>query len=288
MGYSADGRFLAWQDIDLKVITILDLVRTNVSPQIKGGNFAFMPTGHRLLVISPTEKLQLWDPDLLTELPGPRDWTEVSGWASATFSARGDHLAAVDAAGDIHVWAVEGWIELAVIKTKARRKGVLFALDGDSLVVFGPRNDEVALWSIARRERIGTFSGHSARVHAGSISPDGRVLATASTDTTVRLWDVATQRELAKFTGGAGEMHSVAFSSDGKTIAAGSFEGVIQLWNVASGQQAGTLQGHISFVDGLAFSPDGSTLASGSMDRTLRLWKAASWEEIARATPSAR
>jgi len=265
----------------------LDLGGTNVSRQIKGGNFGFMPTGHRLLVISPTEKLQWWDPDLLTELPGPRDWTEVPGWTTTTFSARGDHLAAVDAAGDIHVWAVEGWNKRAVIKAKASRKGVLFALDGDSLVVFGPGN-EVALWSIATRERIGTFRGHSVRVHGGCVSPDGRMLATASTDTTVRLWDIATQRELAKLTGGAGEVHSVAFSSDGKTIAAGTYEGVIQLWNVTSGQQAGTLQGHISFVDGLAFSRDGSTLASGSMDRTLRLWKAPSWGETARTTPSAR
>jgi len=76
VGFSADGRFLAWQDGGLKLITIWDLARSNITHQIKGRNFVFTPTGHRLLVISPEKKLQLWNLEPLAELPSPRDWTE--------------------------------------------------------------------------------------------------------------------------------------------------------------------------------------------------------------------
>ncbi len=236
-------------------------------------------------MISATKKLQLWNLDPLTELTGPREPTEpAAGWTSTTFSLRGDRLAAVDAVGDIHLWTVEGWIEHPSISAKAG--WVLFGRDGDALLTFGPK-DEFTLWRIATGEPMGAFRGHSG-VTTASVSPDGRLLATGSKDTTVRLWDLATRSELATLVGGAGEIHSVAFSRDGKTVAAGSYEGVIQLWNVASGQQVGTLQGHISFVNSLAFSPDGSTLASSSVDKTLRLWKAATREEISRPASSAR
>lgn len=276
VGYSADGRFLAWKDSGLEAITIWDLANTNVTHQIKGQDFTFASIGHGLLVTSPAKTLQWWKLDPPTELAGPRAWAEAAGWTSTAFSLRGDRLAAVDAAGGIHLWQVEGWLALPGIDAKA--SWIRFALDGETLLVFGPAN-EIALWNLATAQRIGMFRGHAANVRTAKVSPDGRLLATGS-DTTVRLWDIATQRELARFTGGAGDIHSVAFSNDGKIIATGWYEGVIQLWNVASGQQVGTLQGHISFVNSLAFSPDGRTLASSSMDKTLRLWRAPLFDEI--------
>jgi WD40 repeat protein len=45
-------------------------------------------------------------------------------------------------------------------------------------------------WKAASRR----FSGHAGRVEWQSMSPDGRMLATGSTDGTVRLWDLATQQ----------------------------------------------------------------------------------------------
>jgi WD40 repeat protein len=284
VGYSADGRFLAWQDSGHQLINIWDLARTNAALQIPGQDFVFAPTSNALVVISPVKMLQLWNLEPLIQLAGPREWTNQVGWTSAAFSPRGDRLAAVTAAGDIHVWNEKGWSEFPF--TKAKAVWVRFAADEDSLLAFGQTN-EVVLWSIATQKRMGAFRGHSSTVKAASVSPDGRLLATGN-DTIVHVWDIATQRELSRLAGGAGEINSVAFCKDGKTIATGSYEGMIQLWNIASSRQVGTLQGHISYVNSLAFSPDGGTLASGSMDKTLRLWKAATWEEIARAAPVPR
>jgi WD40 repeat protein len=288
VGYSADGRFLAWQDSGLKVIRIWDRVRTNVTQRINGSQFAFSPAGNLLAVISLTQQLRIWSLDPFAEVSVPGEVTlqkndstigEYASGLALAYSPGGDRLAVIDPSGDIVVWSVKGWLEQARIKARLRNGWVLFAPDGDSVVSGGP-NDDITVWRVATRESLGTFRGHKAGVRAASISPNGRLLATGSDDTTVRLWELATRREVAKLVGGAGAICCLAFSEDGRTIATGSYEGVIQLWNVASGQQVGTLRGHISFVNGLVFSPHGSTLASSSMDNTLRLWKAATWEEV--------
>jgi WD40 repeat protein/serine/threonine protein kinase len=286
-GYSADGRFLAWNT--QQGITIWDLAKSNATQRIQGWNLAFSPTENRIVVVSSAKRLQVWSLDSFTEVAGPRDTTmNTMGWWSAAFSARGDRLAAISSAGDIHVWAVADWNELPKIEAniEADAGWVIFGRDGES-VLSGGEKSEMTLWRIATGERVGTFGPETSGMKVASMSPDGSLLATGSRDT-VRLWKVATRRQIAQFKGGSDTIMSLAFSQDGKTVAAGTFDGVIQLWNVASHQQAATLQGHISFVDWLAFSPDGSTLASSSMDNTLRLWKAATREEIARATPSPR
>ena len=102
-------------------------------------------------------------------------------------------------------------------------------------------------------------------VRAISLSPDGTILATITSDGTTHLWDVATA---SAFTN-AEAVNSVAFAPVSRVLAATvpGRPGAIRLWDTANGHPIGTLpSADSSGVGSAAFSPNGQVLAVGYND----------------------
>lgn len=123
-------------------------------------------------------------------------------------------------------------------------------------------------------------AGHAAPVVAIAFSPDGRLLASGSIDTTIKLWETTTWRELRTFSGHTAPVRWVAFSPDGRWLASGANDKTVRLWNLGAGREWRTLAGHGAQVASVAFSPDGRWLASGGADKTLKLWDVATGREL--------
>lgn len=159
------------------------------------------------------------------------------------------------------------------------------ALEPGKYVVVTSVNGDgtLRLWDPATgRPVCQPLTGHTGTVFRMAFSPDGRLLATGSTDTTARLWDTATGQPVGEpLTGHTECVAGVAFSPDGRLLATGSLDRTVRLWDTATGQLVGEpLTGHTGHVLRIAFSFDGRILATGSRDWTARLWDAATGQPI--------
>jgi hypothetical protein len=121
-----------------------------------------------------------------------------------------------------------------------------------------------------------TINGHSRVIYAAALSPDGKVLASASVDNTIKLWNVSDGALLRTLGSRAGYSNALAFFPGGGRLASADSDGVIRIWDAATGALAEALGRRGDPALAVAVFPGGERLASGDADGTLRLWRAGS------------
>ena len=130
--------------------------------------------------------------------------------------------------------------------------------DGRYLAVFGFQATRVVrLFEAATGRPVGPALEHKNTVFGAAFSPDGRMLATGSTDNTARLWSVPGGEPLARPLDLHRPVQLVAFAPDGRSLATQDGD-LVRLWALPEeGVPTARvpLDGRHSFA---ALSPDGA------------------------------
>ncbi len=160
-----------------------------------------------------------------------------------------------------------------------------FSLNGNRLASTGTQQgiSVIHLWNIPNQsqpflKRLFFNSKTMRPIHilqgVGSVltfSPNGKMLASGSSDRVIHLWDVELgSSRLMITTGHEQRIRALAFSPDGKMLVSGENYKTFYLWDVATGQQLAESQ-TVETVKTLKFSPDGSIIVSGTYNGKIQL-----------------
>ncbi|MSU77984.1 MAG: WD40 repeat domain-containing protein [Gemmataceae bacterium] len=107
---------------------------------------------------------------------------------------------------------------------------------------------------------------HSREIKAVAYSPDGTLLASASSDRTVKIWDLGNGHEILSYTGHTDAVRCLVWSADSSFIASAGGEKNIKIWDPKTGKDKQSIVGAGANVSALAISKDGKHLFVGQFE----------------------
>jgi WD40 repeat protein len=202
------------------------------------------------------------------------------------FSPSGKELISVSHDKTIRVWNTSTGEIVRVLRPPisighhGEINGAALSRDGERLAIvgFGWERDQGQLYfpvlviHLASGQIEHVLDGHTATCWSVAFSPDGKQVASTSSDQTTRVWSLPESRCKYVLQAHTESHERVVFSPDGTQLVTTSNDHLAILWSLRSGKLLATLRGHGGAVRAVAWSPDGKTIATGSADRTIRLW----------------
>jgi WD40 repeat protein len=126
-----------------------------------------------------------------------------------------------------------------------------------------------------------TLKGHKDTVSLLSFSPNGKLLASGSLDSTVGLWSTETWERVFSFTDLYGEIMTLLWHPSSLLLAAGADDAQAAMWNVLKGTLVMYFVGHRGAVTCTAWSPDVKKLITGSSDGSVSIFNPKTGEQEA-------
>jgi WD40 repeat protein len=89
------------------------------------------------------------------------------------------------------------------------------------------------LWDAQDGRLLHVLAGHTGPVLGIDFSPDGRLLATASADSTIKIWSLSNpESNPLTLSGHSAAVYHVQFSPDGRRLVSGSRDTTARVWAI--------------------------------------------------------
>lgn len=195
-----------------------------------------------LITGSADGTVRFWELSLGREDEAKR--VELAWWTSDLAVSHSRRLLAAAGRGGVSLWPVDDPATRILLPGADGVNAIAFSPDGHRLAA--ALDDGAVVWwatdgldpTQAGRDDTAIephrLTGHDDRVRDVTWSPDGRYVASASTDRTARLWDTGTGAELCVIGRHPEPLDTVAWSPDGAWVATGGRDGSVRLWRAGS------------------------------------------------------
>ncbi len=244
--FSPNGRWIASGGND-SLIRLWDAATLQPFAEFVGHtgfvfDLAFSPANRLLASGGGDGTVVLWDVESGRQVGVLLD--DKSAVYAVAFSSDGTRLATANVVGTVQLFDVSTGSELCRFAT-GLATSLAFSPDGSRLAVGGQQavqpqlqravdgGGQVVLLNAQTCQPEQALERHSDVVNAVAFSPDGRLLASGSVDTTVVLWPLSGGGALETvLTGHQASVEGLAFSPDGQRLASADADGAIILWGV--------------------------------------------------------
>ena len=144
--------------------------------------------------------------------------------------------------------------------------------NGDKILL-GFRSGKASIIDV-KRNKVSTFDKHRLDINSVSLSDDGAIAFTGSSDKKARLWKTASGENIQEFSHGSRVNH-VKISGDAKVAFTLDAIKDRTFWDSSTGEALAELDTRLRFFEfnDSLFSADNSLLLTGSPKQVIKLWR---------------
>lgn len=227
----------------------------------------FSPTGKLVVLTSLEKKIQIIDPNSLTD---KHSFTTKFGKnIGVAFTADEKSLLLGEVDGSVSVWNIADTTKTGsfIAHTNAMVRSLDISSTG-KIITGGDK--ETKLWQMGINSLLGSFPKNTLEVQIVTISPNGRIAASVTADGTIHMLDIETFTEIRTLTGNGERVTSLQFSPDGKLLAAGCSDSTIRILNVRDFSLLNKIKVSAGNVSCVSFNSTSAWLASAN--NVIQIW----------------
>ena len=283
--FSSDGRTLASGSSD-NTIRLWNATTGLYKVTLEGhsddvNSVAFSPDGQTLVSGSSDRTIRLWSATtgfhkqtLTGHTQAVYDVSFIEG--GKTFASRGGN-------NTIRFWDAATAQHKETVHLDGSHGRHYASISSDRRMLANVWHDRIYLWDLATESEIASLTGHTSSIYSLKFSPDGKTLASGSSDRTVRLWELSTRVNITPSTiesPAIGEQFEIDINIvDGQDVR--GYEITVAYDNDSlrymahkhsdylSGEEDEVYEGPVITEDGLVSFSSVSTADAGSGDGTL-------------------